>query len=101
MYSTLASTATSAADSVYENRAFFSKPNLDLIYQIYVFDEFESQLDTIEVFYSHFSLKKFANMKKMHFYLGRWLYSDEKYTSVKAQKFVSRRGLEAARSYLN
>jgi hypothetical protein len=48
-YSTLASTATAAANSVYENKVFFSKTNQDYLYQFYIYDEFESQLDNLEV----------------------------------------------------
>ncbi len=47
--STLSSTATAAANSVYENKVFFGKTSLDYLYQIYVYDEFETHLDSIEV----------------------------------------------------
>jgi hypothetical protein len=54
--STLSSTATAAANSVYENKVFFGKTSLDYLYQFYVYDEFETHLDSIEVDLSLFDL---------------------------------------------
>jgi hypothetical protein len=47
--STLSSATAAAVNSDYQAKVFFSKEILEYLYQLYVFDEFVNDLESIEV----------------------------------------------------